>query len=173
MTAANYCNPHAQCLQIFLDPTDDLWGAPWGGATLDPVYGRILIVREDQISITVRQVEALCAFFKKIWGSIRKLHRHLNSDRMKASKLELSEVTRLREDLMREQICREEFEKFFRGYKETKIKDGDISWKDEKSPYDVTARQNDETDVKDGSHKGDKKDLEKGLEASGSKDDGL
>lgn len=58
MTIANYRNPQAECLHINMDVSGILWGAPLGGPALDPTYGRILVVREDQVSITVHQVEA-------------------------------------------------------------------------------------------------------------------
>jgi hypothetical protein len=48
---------------------------------------------------------------------------------------------------MAEHASRSKFEQFFNEYKERKVKEGDVSWKDEVSPYEVVAEESDDDDL--------------------------
>ena len=48
---------------------------------------------------------------------------------------------------MTEHVSRSKFENFFKDFKEQKIKVGDVSWKDEVSPYEVVVAESDDDDL--------------------------
>jgi hypothetical protein len=48
---------------------------------------------------------------------------------------------------MAEYDSRFQFENFFQEFKEQKVKGGDVSWKDEVSPYEVVAEESDDDDL--------------------------
>lgn len=48
---------------------------------------------------------------------------------------------------MAEHVSRSKFEDFFKEFKEQKVKGGDLSWKDEVSPYEVVAEESDDDDL--------------------------
>ena len=52
-----------------------------------------------------------------------------------------------RAKLMAEHVSRSKFEDFFKEFKEQKVKAGDVSWKDEVSPYEVVAEESDDDDL--------------------------
>ncbi len=61
-----YNNPVAVFLKLETEVQSLEWGFPDGGGPEGDIYGRVLVVREDQLAITTRQVEALCAYFRKV-----------------------------------------------------------------------------------------------------------
>jgi hypothetical protein len=69
-----YCNPVAVYLKLETEIQSLKWGFPDTGGPEGQIYGRVLVVREDQLAITPRQVEAVCAYFKKVSSQ---LLRHL------------------------------------------------------------------------------------------------
>ncbi len=48
---------------------------------------------------------------------------------------------------MAEHVSRSKFEDFFHKFKEQRIKEGDVSWKDEISPYEVVTEESDDDDL--------------------------
>lgn len=48
---------------------------------------------------------------------------------------------------MAEHVSRSRFEAFFHEFTERKVKEGDVSWKDEVSPYEVVAEESDDDDL--------------------------
>jgi hypothetical protein len=69
-----YCNPVAVYLKLETEIQSLKWGFPDTGGPEGQIYGRVWVVREDQLAITPRQVEAVCAYFKKVSSQ---LLRHL------------------------------------------------------------------------------------------------
>jgi hypothetical protein len=70
MTPTMYNNHVAAYLKLETEIQSLEWGLPdCSGPEVEiygHIYGRLLVVREDQLSITARQVEAVCAYFKKV-----------------------------------------------------------------------------------------------------------
>jgi hypothetical protein len=80
--ATMYNNPVAAYLKLDTEIQSLEWGFPDSGDQEGEIYGRVLVVREDQLSITARQVEALCAYFKKVsFQLLKHLFPHLFSSR--------------------------------------------------------------------------------------------
>lgn len=59
-------NPVAAYLKLETEVQSLEWGSPDSGDQEGEIYGRVLVVREDQLAITPRQVEAVCTCFKKV-----------------------------------------------------------------------------------------------------------
>jgi hypothetical protein len=61
-----YSNPVAVYLKLETEIQSLKWGFPDSGGPKGEIIGRVLVVREDQLAITAHQVEAVCAYFKKV-----------------------------------------------------------------------------------------------------------
>ena len=71
MKPTTYINPVAEYLNLNTDVQSVDWGFPDLGFPKGNIYGRVLVVRKDQLAITARQVETVCAFFNKVSSTSR------------------------------------------------------------------------------------------------------
>jgi hypothetical protein len=144
----------AEYLNLNVDVSSRKWGSPDRGPYEEggQIYGRVLVVREDKKDITTHQIEAITAYFKKVFEC-------LNMERVARFKgLKDASLQEEKGKLMGEHVSRVKFEEFWKEYKTEKISGGDASWKDKVSPYEVA------TNGAGGDFKHD--DLEKGLGSS-------
>ncbi|KAE9370875.1 hypothetical protein N431DRAFT_412639 [Stipitochalara longipes BDJ] len=147
---SNYSNPIAEYLNLNTDVSNRKWGSqdsgPYDGD--GHIYGRVLVVREDKVDITAHQVEAVAAYFKKVFECL---------GRERFARFKGLGGVRLQEErgkLMDEHVSRAKFEAFWKEFKELKIGGGDASWKDEVLPYEIAASGSSGDGEDDGLEKG-------------------
>jgi hypothetical protein len=139
-----YRNSVAEYLNLSTDVKTPKWGFhDLGRSGKGLIYGRVLVIRKDKLPITVHQVEALVAYFKKVFHTLSReklvRYRGLLGERLFEE----------RAKLMAEHVSRPKFESFWKEFKEQKIHEGNktlFEWKDEISPYEVIAEGCDDND---------------------------
>jgi hypothetical protein len=136
-----YENQDAEFLNLETDVRSPRWGARDAGALGNPkgkMYGRVLVLREDKVDVSLHQVEALTEYFGYVFLKLA-MGRHRSLRGLTGVKLREE-----RTKLMAEHVSKAKFEMFFKEFKKQKITGGDASWEDEPSPYDFTATDSDE-----------------------------
>lgn len=102
----------------------------------DQEVGRVLVVRKDRKDIAVHLVEAMVYFSRDVIHPLILKHRRVTEE-SPPTQLSLEELSQGRTQLVQSQICRTKFEEFFQRFKQGKVDDGDTSWAEDVSPYDV------------------------------------
>jgi hypothetical protein len=123
-----YSNSVAQYLNLNTDITSTEWGCRDPGYNSGQIYSRVLVVREDKLAITVRQVEAVAAFFKNVFETL---------DRQKLVQLGgLSgpPLHAARGNVMGANVSRARFVQFFTNFRDQKVQGGDTTWGNEVLP---------------------------------------
>jgi MYND finger len=139
-----YRNSVAEYLNLNTDVKTPKWGFhDLGRSGSGQIYGRVLVIREDKLPLTVRQVEVLVAYFKKVFHTLGR------EKLVRCRGLLGGRLHEERAKLMAEHVSRAKFEAFWKEFKEQKIHEGNealFEWKDETSPYEVIAEGRDDND---------------------------
>ena len=133
-------NPLQNRTALFLNFEADPRSNKWGFTDLrewDRDIGSVVVVRQDKKDITPQQVEALCHFCQhELRGPMERLEESLGvgDDYGDEGGLPNTQV-REREKFVKENMCQEKFEEFFRKFKRDKLAAEDGSWERAVSPY--------------------------------------
>lgn len=105
----------------------------------------VSITRKDGKPITVRQVEALMKYYRSVsttgiphsesWETL--FTKSSENQWRHDAQTEASINDRKQGEELKKSICREVFEEYFQNFKKEKIKKGDDSWAEDKSPYEA------------------------------------
>ncbi|KAF7934761.1 uncharacterized protein EAE98_002806 [Botrytis deweyae] len=140
-------NEVAIALNLITDVNSHRFNFPDLGAHWKKVVGPVVLVREDGKRLTIHQVQALVAFCKHkvdwndaLWMAMLTLGME-RLDHFVSIEIRQNEV---REIMKNDETLKAQFQEFFEEFKREKISgddegevDGDPSWADEASPYDV------------------------------------